>query len=89
LAAFDLDWQERAVFDLVRQVQYYSGIINMPNSSRGRFSRLLKLTGEQQQQQQQCVVPVWLIILFDQLLIVALEELYPLVDLVQHVHHCS
>jgi hypothetical protein len=53
LAAFDLDWQERAVFDLVRQVQYYSGVINLPNSSKGRFSRLLKLTGEQQRQHKQ------------------------------------
>uniref|UniRef100_A0A383VUL2 Amine oxidase domain-containing protein n=1 Tax=Tetradesmus obliquus TaxID=3088 RepID=A0A383VUL2_TETOB len=45
LAAFDLDAKERAVFDLVRQVQYYSGVINMPNSTKGRFVRLLKLTG--------------------------------------------
>jgi hypothetical protein len=52
LAAFDLDSQERAVFDRVRQVQYYSGVVNLPNASQGqRFSRLLKLTGEQQQQQ--------------------------------------
>jgi hypothetical protein len=77
------------VFDLVRQVQYYSGIINMPNSSRGRFSRLLKLTGEQQQQQRCVSVPVWLIIFIDQLLSVALGERYPLVDLVQHVHYYS
>lgn len=51
LAAFDLDAQESAVFDLVRQVQYYSGVINLPKSSKGRFVRLLKLTGDEQEEQ--------------------------------------
>ncbi|WIA23398.1 hypothetical protein OEZ85_000156 [Tetradesmus obliquus] len=45
LAAFDLDAQERAVFDLVRRVQYYSGVMNLPKSTKGRFAQLLKLTG--------------------------------------------
>ncbi|WIA09909.1 hypothetical protein OEZ85_010123 [Tetradesmus obliquus] len=45
LAAFDLDAQERAVFDRVQLVQYYSGAINLPDSAKGRYARLLKLTG--------------------------------------------
>jgi hypothetical protein len=55
LAAFDLDAQQRAVFDRVRVVQYISGAMNLPKSKTGPAStvnmtlsvyiRLLKLTG--------------------------------------------
>ena len=46
LAAFDLSAREQDVFNKVQLVQYFSGAINLPKSSVGRFSRILKYTGE-------------------------------------------